>query len=142
MSLKEKKPEEGPPKDEEPKEAWTEVLKRVTKPRQNLPKAAEKARARTYPRAMCEETAQPDYTYRAQHVPTRDPVLSGKWSVVEKTKGYLQLGIQFRLKDPHKSINEHGTRKRYSDYKICVLQVPECRKTDATTTISFCIGWR
>ena len=115
--------EEGPPKDEEPKESWTEVLKRVSKPRQNLSKAADKARARTYPRPRCVSTAQPNYTYRAQHVPTREPVITGKWSVVEKTKDIPPNRNPIRLKDAHKAIAEHGTRKRYTDYKICVLQV-------------------
>ena len=117
------KTQEGPPKDEEPEESWTEVLKRVVKPRQNISKAADKARARTYPRARCEETAQPNYTYRAQHVPTREPVITGKWSLVEKIKDIPPNRNPIRLKDLHKAIAEHGTRKRYTDYKICVLQV-------------------
>ena len=125
---KPQKSEEGPPKDEEPTESWTEVLKRVVKPRPNLSKAADKARARTYPRARCAETAQPNYTYRSQHVPTRDPVITGKWSVVEKTKDIPPARNPIRLKDAHKAINEHGTRKRYTDYKICVLQVMEARR--------------
>ena len=117
------KTEEGPPKDEEPTESWIDVLKRVSKPRQNLSKAADKARARTYPRPRCASTAQPNYTYRAQHVPTREPVITGKWSVVEKTKDTPPNRNPIRLKDAHKSTSEHGTRKRYTDYKICVLQV-------------------
>ena len=115
--------EEGPPKNEEPKESWTEVLRRVTKPRQSLTKATDKARARTSPRARCGETAQPNYTYRAQHVPTREPVITGKWSVVEKTKDIPPSRNPMRLKDVHKAIAEHGIRKRHTDYKICVLQV-------------------
>ena len=115
--------EEGPPKDQEPAESWTEVLKRVTKPRQNSSKAAEKARSRTYPRAMCADTAQPDHTYRSQHVPTRDSNIVGKRSVVEKTKDIPPARNPIRLKDVHKAINEHGIRKRYTDYRICVLQV-------------------
>ena len=70
--------EEGPPKDEEPKEAWTEVLKRNVKPRQSKSAATEKALAREYPRPRCEETAKPNYTYRWQHVPTREPIIINK----------------------------------------------------------------
>ena len=72
---------------------------------------------------MCAETAQPDYTYRSQHVPTRDSNIMGKWSVIEKTKDIPPARNPIRLKDVHKAIHEHGIRKRYTDYKICVLQV-------------------
>ena len=91
--------EEGPIKDEEPAEPWIEVIKRAAKPRQNTSKAAEKARARTYPRPMCEATAQVDYTYASQHVPTRELFTSGKWSVVEKTKDIPPVRNPMRLKD-------------------------------------------
>ena len=83
MRRKAQKTQEGPPKDEEPKGAWTEVLRRVTKPRQNKSEAAERAMARSYPRARCEETAKPNYTYKPQNVPTRELVIIGKWSVSE-----------------------------------------------------------
>ena len=34
-----------------------------------------------------------------------------------------------KLKDtPHKAIFQHGVRKRYTDYKVCVLQVLEAGK--------------
>ena len=112
---------EGPVKDEEPTEPWIEVMRRAAKPRQNTSKAAEKARARTYPRPMCQATAQVDYTYAPQHVPTRELSTSGKWSVVEKTKGIPPTRNPMKLKDnPHKAIFEHGIRRRYTDYKICI----------------------
>ena len=121
--------EEGPPKDEEPTEPWTEVIRRAAKPRQNISKAAEKARARTYPRPMCEATAQVNYTYAPQHIPTREPFTTGKWSVIEKIKDIPLTRNPMRLKDnPHKAIFEHGTRRRYTDYKVCILQVLEAAK--------------
>ena len=120
---------EGPVKDEEPTEPWIEVMRRAAKSRQNTSKAAEKARARTYPRPMCEATAQVDYAYAPQHVPTRELFTSGKWSVVEKTKDIPPTRNPMKLKDnPHRAISEHGIRRRYTDYKICVLQVLEAGK--------------
>ena len=128
-SREEKKDEEGPIKDEEPEEPWIEVVKRAAKPRQNTSKAAEKARARTYPRPMCEATAQVDYVYAPQHVPTRELFISGKWSVIEKVKDIPSVRNPMRLKDnPHKAIYEHGIRRRFTDYKVCVLQVLEAGK--------------
>ena len=85
-SQKETEDPEGPIKDEEPAEPWIEVIRRSAKPRQNISKAAEKAKARTYPRPMCEPTAQGVYVYDPHHVPTRELISSGRWSVVEKTK--------------------------------------------------------
>ena len=120
---------EGPIKDEEPTEPWIEVMRRAAKPRQNTSKAAEKARARTYPRPMCEATAQVNYTYAAQHVPTRELITSGKWSVIEKTKDIPPTRSPMKLKDnPHKAIFEHAIRRRYTDYKVCVLQMLEAGK--------------
>ena len=92
-SKEEGKDKEGPIKDEEPAEPWIEVVRRAAKPRQNISKAAEKARARTYPRPMCEETAHIDYVYTPQHVPTRELFTSGRWSVVEKQRISLLQGI-------------------------------------------------
>ena len=119
-----KKTEEGPPKDEEPKEAWTEVLRKATKPRQNTSEAADRARDRIYPRPRFAETAKPDYTYKPQHVPTREPIIINKWSVSEKTKDIPINRRAIRLK----AICAHGTRRRYTDYKICVLQVLSASK--------------
>ena len=128
-SKEENKEQEGPIKDEEPEEPWIEVVKRAAKPRQNTSKAAEKARARTYPRPMCEATAQVEYVYAPQHVPTRELFMSGKWSVVEKVKDIPPVRNPMRLKDnPHKAILEHGIRRRFTDYKVCVLQVLEAGK--------------
>ena len=81
------KSEEGPPKDEEPAESWAEVLRKARKPRQVITRAAEKARARTYPRPMCEVGTKPNNAYaRAQHVPTKEPLYSGRCIVHEKPK--------------------------------------------------------
>ena len=86
--------------------------------------AAERALAREYPRPRCAETAQPNYTYKPQRLPTREPVIINKWSVSDKPKDIPRNRRPIRLKDPaHKAICEHGTRKRFTDYKICVLQV-------------------
>ena len=128
-SKEEDKDKEGPIKDEEPAEPWIEVVRRAAKPRQNTSKAAEKARARTYPRPMCEATAQIDYVYAPQHVPTRELFTSGKWSVIEKTKDIPSTRNPMKLKDnPHKAIHEYGIRRRFTDYKVCVLQVLEAGK--------------
>ena len=105
------------------------MVRRAAKPRQNTSKAAEKAKARTYPRPMCEAAAQVDYMYAPQHVPTRELFMSGKWSVIEKTTDIPIARNPMRLKDnPHKAILEHGIRRRYTDYKVCVLQVLEAGK--------------
>ena len=128
-SKEEDKDKEGPIKDEEPAEPWIEVVKRAAKPRQNTSKAAEKARARTYPRPMCEESAQVDYVYTPQHVPTRELFTSARWSVIEKTRDIPVTRNPVRLKDnPHKAILEYGIRRRFTDYKVCVLQVLESGK--------------
>ena len=128
-SKEEDKDKEGPTKDDEPTEPWIEVVKRAAKPRQNTSKAAEKARARTYPRPMCEATAQVDYVYTPQHVPTRELFVSGRWSVIEKIKDIPATRNPMKLKDnPHKAIHEYGTRRRFTDYKVCVLQVLESGK--------------
>ena len=96
-------------------------FKRAAKPRQNTSQAAQKARARTYPRPMCEASAQVDYVYVPQHVPTREVSTSGKWSVTEKTKDIPITRNPMRLKDnPHKAILEYGIRRRFTDYKVCV----------------------
>ena len=80
------KTEEGPPKDEEPAETWAEVIRKARKPRHQMA-AAEKAKARTYPRPMCGEDAKPNYAYkRVEHVPTKDPLYSDRWSVQDKPK--------------------------------------------------------
>ena len=97
--------------------------------RDNKSEAAERAMARSYPRARCEETAKPNYTYRSQDVPTCEPIIIGKWSVSEMTKDVPANRKPIRLKDPiHKAIREFGTRRRYTDYKICVLQVLSASK--------------
>ena len=99
----------GPIKDEEPAEPWMEVIKKSAKPRQNTSKAAEEARARTYPRPMCEANAQGTYVYDPRHVPTRELIASGKWSVVEKTRDIPPTRNPMRLKEiPHKAIHEYG----------------------------------
>ena len=55
---------------------------------------------------MCEATAQVDYMYVPQHVPTRELFMSGKWSVIEKTKDIPLARNPMRLKDnPHKAIS-------------------------------------
>ena len=115
-SKEEDKDKEGPIKDEEPAEPWIEVVRRAAKPRQNTSKAADKARARTYPRPMCEATAQVDYVYTPQHVPTRELFISGRWSVIEKTRDIPPTRNPMRLKDnPHKAIHEYGVRRRFTD---------------------------
>ena len=125
-SKEEIKDPEGPIKDEEPAEPWIEVIRRSAKPRQNISKAAEKARARTYPRPMCEATAQGIHVYNPHHVPTRELIASGKWSVIEKTRDIPATRNPMRLKEnPHKAILEHGIRRRFTDYKVCILQVLE-----------------
>ena len=136
---------EGPIKDEEPTEPWIEVMRRAAKPRQHTSTAAEKARARTYPRPMCEPNAQGEYTYSPQHVPTREVFTSGKWSVVEKTKDIPPTRNPMKLKEnPHKAIFEHGIRRRYTDYKVCILQlqVLEAGKQTPLPESPFVIGWR
>ena len=121
--------QDGPTKDEEPTEPWIEVVRRAAKPRQSASKAAEKARARTYPRPMCEATAQGIYSYNPQHVPTRELFTLGRWSVIEKTKDIPATRNPMRLKDnPHKAIQEYGIRRRFTDYKVCILQVLESGK--------------
>ena len=121
--------QEGPIKDEEPAEPWIEVVRRSAKPRQSTSKAAEKARARTYPRPMCEATAQGIYVYTPQHVPTRELITTGKWSVIEKVRDIPPTRNPMRLKDnPHKAILEYGIRRRFTDYKVCILQVLESGK--------------
>ena len=58
-----------------------------------------------------------------------EPFTVGKWSVVEKTRDIPATRNPMRLKDnPHKAISEHGIRKKYTDYKVCVLQVLEAAK--------------
>ena len=121
--------QDGPIKDEEPAEPWIEVVRRSAKPRQSTSKAAEKARARTYPRPMCEATAPGVYSYNPQHVPTRELFTLGRWSVIEKTKDIPATRNPMRLKDnPHKTIHEYGIRRRFTDYKVCILQVLESGK--------------
>ena len=125
---KKEESEEGPPKDKEPQETWAEVLRKARKPRQTTSKAAERARARTYPRPMCESTAKPNYAYpRPQHVPTKDTLYSGRWTVNERPKD-VQKRSTLKLAKEHKPIWEYGVRSRYTDYKICVLQVLNARK--------------
>ena len=122
------KPEEGPPKDKEPEDSWAEVLKRARKPRQVKSKAAEQAKARSYPRPMCELSAKPNYTYpRPQHVPTRETMYSGKWIVNEKPKDVQKRSV-LKLTKEHIPIWENGVRSRYTDYKVCVLQAMNARK--------------
>ena len=121
--------QDGPIKDEEPAEPWIEVVRRSAKPRQSTSKAAEKARARTYPRPMCEATTPGVYSYDPQHVPTRELFTLGRWSVIEKTKDIPATRNPMRLKDnPHKAIHEYGIRRRFTDYKVCILQVLESGK--------------
>ena len=124
------KTDEGPPKDEEPAETWAEVIRKARKPRQVKTATAEKAKARTYPRPMCGEDAKPNYAYkRVQHVPTKDPPYSGRWSVQEKPKDVPKReSIKLGKDTVHKAILEHGTRKRYSDFKVSVLQVLNAKK--------------
>ena len=95
-----------------------------------MTKAAEKAKARTYPRPMCGEGVKPNYAYpRVQHVPTKEPLYSGRWSVQEKPKDVQRRNSIKLVKDTiHKAILEHGTRKRYSDFKVSVLQVLNARR--------------
>ena len=127
-SKEENKEKEGPIKDEEPAEPWSVVVRRAAKPRQNTSKAAEKARARTYPRPMCEANAQ-TYVYTPQHVPTRELVVTGRWSVVEKMRDIPPTRNPMKLKEnPHKAIHEHGIRRRFTDSKVCILQVLESGK--------------
>ena len=79
---------------------------------------------------MCEESAKPNYAYpRAQHVPTKEPLYSGRWIVHEKPKDVQKRNATKLAKDTvHKAIFEHGTRKRYTDFKICVLQVLNAKR--------------
>ena len=123
------KTEEGPPKDEEPEETWAEIIRKARKPRQ-VNTAAEKARARTYPRPMCGEDAKPNYaSKRVQHVPTKDLIYSERWDVQDKPKDIPRRNAIKLGKDTvHKAILEHGTRKRYSDFKVTVLQVLNARR--------------
>ena len=122
------KSEEGPPKDKEPEDSWAEVLRKARKPRQVTSKAAEKAKARSYPRPMCEPSAKPNYTYpRPHHVPTREVMYSGKWIVNEKPRD-VQKRNPLKLTKEHAAIWELGVRSRYTDNKVCVLQAMNAKK--------------
>ena len=78
---------------------------------------------------MCEANAPGIYVYDPHHVPTRELIASGKWSVVEKVRDIPPTRNPMRLKEnPHKAIMEHGIRRRYTDYKVCILQVLESGK--------------
>ena len=49
--------------------------------------------------------------------------------MVEKTKDIPPTRNPMKLKDnPHKAIKEYGIRRRFTDYKVCVLQVLEAGK--------------
>ena len=52
---------------------------------------------------------------------------SGRWSVSEKPKDVQKKSI-LKLTREHKAICEYGVRSRYTDYRICVLQVLNARK--------------
>ena len=67
--------------------------------------------------------------YAPQHVPTREVPTSGRWSVIEKTRDIPATRNPMRLKDnPHKAIKDFGIRRRFTDYKVCILQVLEAGK--------------
>ena len=59
--------------------------------------------------------------------------------MVEKTKDIPPTRNPIRLKDVHRAINEHGTRKRYTDDKICVLQVLNAGKQAPPPTSPFAL---
>ena len=88
---------------------------------------------------MC-GNGKPNYTYKWQHVPTREPIIINKWSVSGKPKDIPGNRRPIRLKDPsHKAICEHGTRKRYTDYKICVIQVLSASKQTPPSVSPFAL---
>ena len=105
-------------------------MRKARKPRQVMTKAAEKAKARTYPRPMCGEGVKPIYVNpRVQHVPTKEPLYSSTWSVQEKPKDVQRRNSIKLVKD---------TRKRYTDFKISVLQVLNARRHTSNRN-SICI---
>ena len=79
---------------------------------------------------MCGEDSKPNYAKtRVQHVPIKEPLYSDRWSVQDKPKDVQRRSSIKLAKDTfHKAILEHGTRKRYSDFKVSVLQVLNAKK--------------
>ena len=136
------KTEEGPPKDEESAETWAEAIRKSRALRQVKTAAADKANARTCPRPMCEADTKPNYVHkRAEHVPPRDPPSSDRWSVKDKPKVVPKRNpVQLEKDSVHKAIQEHGTRKRYSDFKTSVLQVLNAKKQTPPRTSTFALA--
>ena len=88
-----------------------------------------------------EVTAQGINLYEPQHVPTWELIASGKWSVVEKTRDIPPTRNAMRLKkNPHKAVVEHGIRRRYTDCKVCILQVLESSKQSPPPGSPFAFG--
>ena len=64
----------------------------------------------------------------------------GRWLTLEKSKDIPTNRNTLRLKDTfHKSIFDWGTRRRYTDYKICVLQVLNASKQTPPTASPFAL---
>ena len=79
---------------------------------------------------MCGDDAKPNYTYkRGEHVPRKNPPTTDKWGVKDKPRDIPKRNSIRLAGDPiHEAIQEHGTRKRYSNFKVSVLQVLKSKK--------------
>ena len=90
-----------------------EVMKESKPKRQGREAAYEKAKARSYPRPLCEPTAKPNYTYkRGEYVPPREALVSDRWDTKEKPRATTRRNPIQLAGDPiHKAIFDHGVRR-------------------------------
>ena len=118
------------------------MIKRSRPNRQSKNTAAGKANARTYPRPLCQADARPNYTYkRVARVPPRDAPVSDRWDTKDMPKTVQKRNpVQMSHNTYHKAIYEHGIRKRYSEFKIAVLQVLNAPKQKPPKSTPFELG--